>query len=73
MINRLNPLLDWVDARLPVVTPTRHFMDHPVQRFSNILDLMGELTLFMFVNQVITGILLSTASSSLWNRFPRAG
>lgn len=59
MISRLNPVLDWIDARLPVITPTRHFMDHPVQRFSNVLDLMGELTMFMFVNQVITGILLS--------------
>lgn len=59
MINRVAPVLDWIDARAPLVGPIQSFLDHPVERVSNLLDLMGELTIFLFTNQVITGILLS--------------
>jgi ubiquinol-cytochrome c reductase cytochrome b subunit len=59
MIDRLNTTGEWIDSRMPLVGPTKSFFAHPVNRFENILDLMGELTLFLFVNQLITGVLLA--------------
>jgi quinol-cytochrome oxidoreductase complex cytochrome b subunit len=39
--------------------PLAEFLLHPVDRFSNLLDLAGEVTLFLFVNQLITGVMLA--------------
>ncbi len=58
-MDRLVEAGEWFDARVPVWSPIKGFLDHPVQRFTNLFDLMGELTIFIFTNQVITGILLA--------------
>lgn len=58
-MDRLVEAGEWFDARVPVWGPIKSFLDHPVQQFTNLFDLMGEVTLFIFTNQVITGILLA--------------
>lgn len=54
------PLGRWFEERaLAIHYPLREFLMHPVDKFSNIFDLMGELTAFLFINQLITGIILA--------------
>jgi quinol-cytochrome oxidoreductase complex cytochrome b subunit len=54
------PLVRWVDERgVGIHRPLAEFLLHPVDRFSNLLDLAGEVTLFLFVNQLITGVMLA--------------
>lgn len=54
------PLVRWADERgVGIHRPIAEFLLHPVDRFTNILDLAGEVTLFLFVNQLITGIMLA--------------
>ncbi|MCL4544807.1 MAG: cytochrome b N-terminal domain-containing protein [Chloroflexi bacterium] len=60
------PLIDfepsarWLDERgIGIHRPVFEFLMHPVDKISNIFDLMGELTAFLFINQLITGIILA--------------
>ncbi len=54
------PLLRWLDTRgINLTGPVIGFFLHPVERFSSLLDLAGETTLFLFVNQLLTGVLLA--------------
>lgn len=56
----LVPLARWLDERgAAIYGPVGAFLMHPVDRFSNLLDLAGEATLFLFINQLITGVLLA--------------
>jgi quinol-cytochrome oxidoreductase complex cytochrome b subunit len=56
----LVPLGRWLDDRgISIHGPVLGFFLHPVERFTSILDLAGEVTLFLFVNQLITGVLLA--------------
>ena len=54
------PAVRWLDERgVGVHRGIAEFLMHPVDRFSNILDLAGEVTLFLFINQLITGVMLA--------------
>ena len=54
------PLLRWFDQRgVNVIKPVAEFLLHPVDKFTNLFDLAGETTLFLFVNQLITGVMLA--------------
>ncbi|MGI8916334.1 MAG: cytochrome b [Chloroflexota bacterium] len=54
------PMVRWLDERgVGAHRGIGEFLLHPVDRFSNLLDLAGEITLFLFVNQLITGIMLA--------------
>lgn len=54
------PMVRWLDERgAGVHRPIAEFLLHPVDRFSNLLDLAGEVTLFLFINQLLTGVLLA--------------
>ena len=54
------PMVSGLDERgIGVHRGIGEFLLHPVDRFSNILDLAGEVTLFLFINQLITGIMLA--------------
>src|SRR6185437_10177676 len=54
------PLVRWADERgVGIHRPLAEFLLHPVDRFSNLLDLAGEVTLFWFINQLITGVMLA--------------
>jgi quinol-cytochrome oxidoreductase complex cytochrome b subunit len=54
------PLVRWLDERgVGITRPLAEFLLHPVERFSNIFDLAGETTLFLFINQLLTGVMLA--------------
>ncbi len=54
------PLVRWFDGRgVNIIKPVMEFLAHPVERFTNLFDLAGETTLFLFVNQLLTGVLLA--------------
>jgi quinol-cytochrome oxidoreductase complex cytochrome b subunit len=54
------PLIRWLDDRgVGITKPLAEFLLHPVERFTNIFDLAGETTLFLFINQALTGVLLA--------------
>ena len=54
------PLVRALDDRgISVQRGVAEFLLHPVDRFSNLLDLAGEVTLFLFINQLITGVMLA--------------
>lgn len=54
------PLVKAVDERgIGIHRFLAEFLLHPVDRFSNILDLAGEVSLFLFVNQLLTGVILA--------------
>ena len=56
---RLNPAMRWIDDRLHIAGVVDAALTHPVPRRVHPLDYLGETTLFMFLNQMITGILLA--------------
>jgi quinol-cytochrome oxidoreductase complex cytochrome b subunit len=49
----------WVDDRLHVAGVVDAALSHPVPRRVHPLDYLGECTLFVFINQMVTGILLA--------------
>jgi ubiquinol-cytochrome c reductase cytochrome b subunit len=53
-------MINWLDERLHVTELMNSLFKHPVPKRSNIMDYLGFATLFAFINQVITGILLAT-------------
>lgn len=50
----------WFAERFHFSTTTSAMFDHPVPKKSNFLDYLGFATLFVFINQALTGILLAT-------------
>jgi quinol-cytochrome oxidoreductase complex cytochrome b subunit len=56
---RMNPAMRWVDDRLHIAGVVDAALTHPVPRRVHPLDYLGESTLFVFVNQMVTGILLA--------------
>lgn len=50
----------WLDERLQFSDLMESMFEHPVPKPSNFLDYLGFATLFVFVSQAITGILLAT-------------
>jgi ubiquinol-cytochrome c reductase cytochrome b subunit len=53
-------MMKWLDERLHVSSLMDSLFDHPVPKNSNLLGYLGFATLFMFINQALTGILLAT-------------
>ncbi len=51
---------NWLDERLNLSGLFSSLFEHPVPKKSNFLDYLGFATLFVFINQAITGILLAT-------------
>ncbi len=52
--------MKWLDERLHVSELISSLFDHPVPKRSNFLDYLGFATLFVFISQAVTGILLAT-------------
>lgn len=50
----------WLDERLKTNSLLASLFEHPVPKKSNFLDYLGFATLFAFINQAVTGILLAT-------------
>ena len=54
------PMVRWLDDRgTGVHRGVAEFLLHPVDRFTNLFDLAGEITLFLFINQLLTGVILA--------------
>jgi ubiquinol-cytochrome c reductase cytochrome b subunit len=53
-------MMKWLDERLHVTELMNSLFAHPVPKRSNFLDYLGFATLFAFINQAVTGILLAT-------------
>lgn len=53
-------MMNWLDKRLHVSSLMDSLFDHPVPKKSSFLDYLGFATLFVFINQALTGILLAT-------------
>ncbi len=56
---RYNAVERWIDDRLHIMPVFDAFVLHPVPRPVHPLDYLGEATLFVFINQAVTGILLA--------------
>ena len=55
-----NPVINWVDKRLPVVSPLHHTLfEHPFPRNLNFMWNFGSLAGFSLVIMIITGIILA--------------
>lgn len=52
-------MINWLDKRLNMSGLMASMFAHPVPKRSNILDYLGFATLFVFVSQAVTGILLA--------------
>ncbi len=52
-------MVKWLDERLNVSALMASLFAHPVPKRSNFLDYLGFATLFIFVSQAVTGILLA--------------
>lgn len=50
----------WLDERLHTNDLIEAAFEHPVPKTSNFLDYLGFATLFIFISQAVTGILLAT-------------
>ncbi|MHB1651361.1 MAG: cytochrome b [Desulfitobacteriaceae bacterium] len=53
-------MIQWLDERLHISPMFKTLFDHPVPKRSNLFDYLGFATLFSFINQAVTGILLAT-------------
>lgn len=53
-------MMKWLDERLNLSSLVASMFEHPVPKRSNFLDYLGFATLFVFINQAVTGILLAT-------------
>jgi quinol-cytochrome oxidoreductase complex cytochrome b subunit len=49
----------WIEDRYHIMPAIDEFIRHPVPKHVHPLDYLGECTLFVFVNQILTGILLA--------------
>jgi quinol-cytochrome oxidoreductase complex cytochrome b subunit len=56
---RYNAVEQWIDDRLHIMPVLDNFIRHPVPKPVHPLDYLGECTLFAFINQAVTGILLA--------------
>ncbi len=52
-------MMKWLDERLNVSGLMASLFAHPVPKRSNLLDYLGFVTLFVFISQAVTGILLA--------------
>ena len=52
-------MMKWLDKRLNVRALMASLFAHPVPKRSNFLDYLGFATLFIFISQAVTGILLA--------------
>lgn len=52
-------MMKWLDERLNVSALMASLFAHPVPKRSNFLDYLGFATLFVFISQAVTGILLA--------------
>ncbi len=57
---RMDPATRWIDDRLHVAGVLDAALSHPVPKRVHPLDYLGESTLFIFINQMVTGIMLAT-------------
>lgn len=53
-------MIQWLDERLQVTALMNALFAHPVPKRSSFLDYLGFATLFVVINQAVTGILLAT-------------
>jgi ubiquinol-cytochrome c reductase cytochrome b subunit len=53
-------MMKWLDERLNISGLLASLFEHPVPKKTNFLDYLGFVTLFIFINQALTGILLAT-------------
>ena len=56
---QLSPAMRWVDDRLHIAGAIEASLKHPVPKATHPLDYLGEATIFVFVNQALTGIMLA--------------
>ncbi|HVA90735.1 MAG TPA: cytochrome b N-terminal domain-containing protein [Chloroflexota bacterium] len=56
---RVNPAVRWIDDRLHITGVVEAALSHPVPKRVHPLDYLGETTLFIFINQMVTGIMLA--------------
>ena len=56
---RINPAMRWFDDRLHISGVVDAALSHPVPKRVHPLDYLGEATLFIFLNQAITGMMLA--------------
>jgi quinol-cytochrome oxidoreductase complex cytochrome b subunit len=55
----MDPVTRWVDDRLHIAGVVDAALSHPVPKRVHPLDYLGESTLFIFINQMVTGIILA--------------
>ena len=58
---RLDPLIDWLDERLPirgVLSTLAQNLRKPIPRHANVFYTLGSLALFLFILQALTGLLM---------------
>ncbi len=53
-------MMKWLNERLNIDALMASMFEHPVPKRSNFLDYLGFATLFVFISQAVTGILLAT-------------
>lgn len=62
--------MKWLDERLGLSELMAGIFEHPVHKKSNFLDYLGFATLYVFINQAVTGMLLATvykpSSTEAW-------
>jgi quinol-cytochrome oxidoreductase complex cytochrome b subunit len=56
---RVSPAMRWFDDRLHIAGVVEAAAMHPIAKRVHPLDYLGEVTLFVFINQAVTGILLA--------------
>ena len=56
---RLNPPMRWLDDRLHIAGTLDAALKHPVPKATHPLDYLGEATIFVFINQALTGMMLA--------------
>ena len=56
---RMSPAMRWFDDRLHIAGTVDAALKHPVPKATHPLDYLGEATIFVFLNQAITGIMLA--------------
>jgi len=58
----------WFDDRLHIAGTLNAALSHPVPKRVHPLDYLGESTLFIFINQMVTGIMLAMFYSDVANQ-----
>ncbi|CAK0743522.1 Cytochrome b [Azospirillaceae bacterium] len=55
-----NPVVKWIDSRLPIVTLMHHeYVEYPVPKNVNYLWAFGAIAMIMLITMILTGILLA--------------